>query len=165
MALMILATGPALAEDKPPVTARAEQCLRDNVERVVAVEPDLQSAASFLVNFACAAQVSASSRYEYNKVLVRMMVDQANSMPVFTIPGQPAKPSEKVTATVDPETGDVIVPSTPAGTTASPFSAMLRNIGSPSGGELSSQTVSVSLRSLAGDLVLQARERQLGKAR
>ena len=45
------AAGRVLAQDnRPPwmsVLARAEQCLRDNVERVVAVEPDVQSAASF----------------------------------------------------------------------------------------------------------------------
>ncbi len=37
----------ASAQDRPPVVARAEGCLRANVERVVAVEPNLHSAATF----------------------------------------------------------------------------------------------------------------------
>jgi hypothetical protein len=162
--LTVLSGSPALAQDKPPVVARAEQCLRDNVERVVAVEPDANSAASFLVNFACAPQVAAASRYEVNKTLVKMMVGEANAMPVFTIPGQPPAPREMLTATVDPETGDVVVPPAPAGAAANPFSAMLRNMGTSRTEELGVQTVSPPLRKLAGDLVLEARERQLGRA-
>ena len=161
----VMSALPALAQDKPPVLARAEQCLRDNVERVVAVEPDVQSAASFLVTFACAPQASAASRYEINKVLAKTIVDEANAMPVFTLPGQPATPREKVTATVDPETGDIIVPPAAAGTTANPLAAVLRNVGSSSASQLSSQATSPALRKLAGDLVLQARERQMAKPR
>jgi hypothetical protein len=163
--LTVLSGSPALAQDEPPVVARAEQCLRDNVERVVAVEPDVQSAASFLVNFACARQVSAASRYEVNKTLVKMMVAQANALPVFTVPGQPPTPRETVTATVDPETGDVVVPTATVGAAANPFSTMLRTMGSTSANELGVQAISPPLRNLAGDLVLQARERQLGRAR
>jgi hypothetical protein len=163
--LTVLSGSSALAQDKPPVVARAEQCLRDNVERVVAVEPDVQSAASFLVDFVCAPQVSAASRYEVNKTLVRLMVDQANALPVFTIPGQPPAPRVTLTATVDPETGDVVVPPAPAGAAANPFSTMLRNMGSSSLGQAGVQAVSPPLRHLAGDLVLAAREQQLGKAR
>jgi len=165
IAFALMAAGPALAQDRPPVVARAEQCLRDNVDRVVAIEPDVNSAANFLVTFACASQVSAASRYEINLVLAKTMVDEANAMPVFTPPGQPATPRETFTATVDPETGDIIMPPVAAGTTASPFATVLRNMGSSSLSGAGLQAASAPLRNLAGDLVLQARERQLSKAR
>jgi hypothetical protein len=161
----VMSAWPALAQDKPPVIARAEQCLRDNAERVVAVEPDVQSAASFLVSFVCAPEVSAASRYEVNKTLVKMMVAEANALPVFTPPGQPATPRETLTATIDPETGDVVVPPALSGAAVNPFSTLLRNMGSSSTNQLGVQSISPSLRTLAGDLVLQSRERQLGKAR
>jgi hypothetical protein len=163
--IAVLSGWPALAQDKPPIVARAEQCLRDNVDRVVAIEPDVNAAANFLVTFACASQTSAASRYEINLVLAKTMVDEANSMPVFTPPGQSAAPRETFTATVDPDTGDIIMPPVPAGTTFNPFAAVLRNMGTSSLSGAGVPTVSAPLRSLAGDLVLKARERQLGKAR
>jgi hypothetical protein len=161
----VLSAWPAVAQDKPPVVARAEQCLREKVDRVVAVEPDVNAAANFLVTFACAPQVSAATRYEFNLVIAKAWVGMANNMPQISVPGQPAKPPETITATVDPETGEIVIPPPPTGTTANPMSAMLRNIGpSASMSDFSGvQIISTPLRKLAGDLVLQARERQLAK--
>jgi hypothetical protein len=166
--LALLTAGPALAQDKPPIVARAEQCLRDNVDRVVAAEPDIQSAASFLVNFACAPQVSAEARYEMNLLVVKTMVGTANNMPIFRAPpGVGVKPPTPLAATVDPDSGDIIVSPPPPGEAPNPVASTLANIGakSTSGADFGmQQTAPASLRKLAADLVLHARERQLGKA-
>jgi hypothetical protein len=167
--LTLLTASPALAQDKPPIVARAEQCLRDNVDRVVAAEPDIQSAASFLVTFACAPQVSAEARYEMNLLVVNTMVGEANNMPVFKAPGlklNPLPPPTPLVASVDPDTGDIIVSPPPAGEAPNPVASTLANIGAKSSGPAfgMQQTAPASLRKLAGDLVLQSRERRLGKA-
>jgi hypothetical protein len=163
-ALLLAAASPALAEDKPPIVARAEKCLADNVDRVVAVEPDIQSAASFLVNFACANEVAGVARYERNKLSVQMMNGMFKAMPQFMWQAKPddpkaAAPPQFPEATVDPDTGEIVIPPSPPGAQANPFAAMMPQVASASMSQMGADSPPPALRKLAGELVLAARQR------
>jgi hypothetical protein len=155
----LLAGGATAAEVQPPIVARAEACLRANVERVVAVEPDLQSAAKFLVDFACAIETSAAARYERN-------VSWLVSMRAFSkgIPKSFANSSMsfEVDASVDPETGEFVIPEPKSGAQPSAIASMLPQM-SMSSGVMFPDVTPVALRRLAGELVLAVREREKRK--
>jgi hypothetical protein len=166
LALAAAAAAPARAQTKPPIVARAEQCLRQNVDRVVASDRDLQSAASFLVNYACAGEVSSAARYQRNSAYVQMFStifklagqSTAATAAANAAIGKPAAPMPDFKASVDPETGDIVVPPSAPGTPPNPIAGvlpMMENIF----GQVSPETVPVGLRKLAGDLVLAAHDR------
>jgi hypothetical protein len=160
--IALIAT-PALAQEKPPIVARAELCLRSNVDRVVAAEPNVDSAANFLLTYICAGEVSDAARYELNIIVVKQFGAMGATFPqsrVGTSPVVAAAPS----ASVDPETGDIVVPPQKSGQGPDIFTPMLRQMGS-STGQFTQMMMPVSLRKLAGSLVLEARERQLAKPR
>ncbi len=155
--------GAASAQGRPGVYLKAEQCLRSNVDRVVAAEPNLQSAADFLINYACVEQVARVTKYELNQAIVRMFSNTAFSG--FTGPIAPGKPPPpKFEAKVDPETGDVILPPEKPGEPPNVMASMFRAQAGTMAMQ-STQMVSADLRKLAGELVLAARERQLSKPR
>jgi hypothetical protein len=166
----------ASAQDKPPLVVRAEKCLADNVDRVVTAEPDVQSAASFLVSFACPAEVERVATYERNLAAVRSFAAMTKAMRPVTAQdkstgvakGSASGPMDAlfpdVDATVDPETGEIVVPPQKPGEPANMFSAMLPQVSS-SASQLMPPAPPASLRKLAGELVLAARERQLAKRR
>jgi hypothetical protein len=161
--LVLLAAAPVSAQVKPPILARAEACLRSKVDRVVAIEPDADSAANFLLDYACAGEVSDAARYELNLVMVKQFAAMGSSFPQVT-PGAKAQPVAAPSATVDPETGDIVVPP-PTGDAKPDFlTPMLKQMGS-SMTQFAQIKAPVSLRKLAGELVLEARERQGAKAR
>ena len=156
---------PATAQDKPPIIGRAEDCLKSNVDRVVAVDPDLESAANFLLNYSCAGEVSDASRYELNLILVKQFgamdaMSRSFGRPVPKGEAQPPQPltiSSAATATVDPNTGEIILPPQKEGSPPDFFAPMLRQTGNATG-QFTQLTTPVLLRKLAGALVLEARE-------
>jgi hypothetical protein len=154
----------ASAQDKPPIILRAEECLVKKVDRIVAIEPDVQSAANFLLTFACAPEVSGAARYERNKIYVKFIGGMVKAMPQLpTAVGKPPAPPAEFTASVDPETGEIVLPPSQGGSSniaGNMFAAMLPQMGSSAAGQITPEVVPVSLRKLAGDLVLAARERR-----
>ena len=61
------AATPALAQDpRPPAYTNAEACLRDNAAAAVRASNGAADAAEFLLEYVCAASVSAASAYERN---------------------------------------------------------------------------------------------------
>jgi hypothetical protein len=157
-ALAALTCQPALAQDTAPIVARAEQCLRQNVDRVVAAEPDIQSAASFLLDYACANEVLGAARYEKNLLTVARFGSMFKNVaiPPAAKSGHRTPPPPSLTATVDPETGDIVAAQPSADTTIT-FEVLAANATEP-------EPAPVHLRKLAGDLVLAAREQQLAKS-
>jgi len=158
---VVLVAAPAFAQEKPPIVARAEACLRSNVDRVVAADPDIDSAANFLLTYACAGEVSDAGRYELNVILAKQFSAMGSSFP--EAPG--AKPQLAVmppVVSVDPETGDIIIPPPTNGAKPAIFTPMLKQMGSATE-QFTQIAMPVSLRKLAGQLVLEARERQLAK--
>jgi len=151
----------AFSQDKPPVFVRAEQCLRENVDRVVAADPGLTSATSFLLNYRCAAEVEAVARYQRNLNLAQLY----NSMTALQPPGarkasaSASKPSESV----DPETGEMVVHPAPSGARRDQASVEISQLGSDPVGQLTPEVGPVALRRFAGDLVLETRERRIAK--
>lgn len=137
--------------------------MRQNAERVVAADPSMESAASFLVNFACAGEVAAAVRFERNTVFVKMFSSMAKTVPPASAAAasaaKPATPPFTVDAKVDPETGDLTLPPPVAGAPANPFSSFLPQF-SAMMSSFAPDQVPVNLRKLAGDLVLEAREKR-----
>ena len=159
-ALIAAAWTSARAQDKPPVIARAEQCLKDNVDRIVAADPSLASAADFLVNYRCAPEIAAAARYQRNLALAKVY----NSMVRLKPPnGANSATTPSVSPeSVDPETGEIIVHRPPPAAIHGSASLDIYQI-EPATEGLMSSLVPVTLRKLAGDLVLEARERRLAK--
>jgi len=155
----------------PPIVARAEQYLARNVDRVVAADPSLESAADFLMNYACAAEVSGAAKYERNIQALRMIDGIFRDIGRATArapgqpgaPGQPAMPALTIDARVDRETGELVFPDPKPGATPNPFAMMAPTMSAMT--DLWPETKPVDLRKLTGDLVLAARERWLSKAR
>ena len=167
-ASLSLAGAPAQAQAPPkaPIVVRAEQCLRQNVDHVVAAERDLQSAASFLVTYACAAEVSAASRYQRNTAYVQMFgsmfkgMAQASSQ--ASTPAKTPAPGIDFKASVDPETGEIVLPPAAPGAPPNGLASVLPMMGNLFG-QVAPDVVPVDLRRLAGELVLAARERPAAK--
>src|SRR5258708_5848953 len=65
----------------PPVRQHAEKGLADNVERVAAADPGLQSVADFLVTFVCAGEITAVARYQRNLAYVAILGAAMKSAP------------------------------------------------------------------------------------
>jgi hypothetical protein len=165
LATLSLAAAPVQAQTRPPIMVRAEQCLRQNVDHVVAAERDLQAAASFLVTYACAAEVSGASRYQRNSAYLQMFSTMFKAIPQgAAVAGKPPPPNMEIKASVDPESGEIVVPPSPPGSPPNPMSLalpMMTNIF----GQVAPEAVPVDLRKLAGELVMTARERQPGSRR
>lgn len=169
-----VAAAPACAQTHPPIVARAEQCLRQNVERVVAADHDMASAANFLVTYACAGEVEGARRYERNSAYVQMFsamfkgLSQAQVTQSQVISAQgtqapatkgplpkPPAPLPEFKATVDPETGQIVLPPAAPGAPANPLVGMFPMMESLFG-QVAPDNVPVALRKLAGELVLAA---------
>jgi hypothetical protein len=168
-------TGAAAA--KPPVVARAEQCLRSKVDRVVADEPDIAAAASFLVSYACADEVAGATRFLRNTAYVQLFSTAFKAGAAAAAASKPAVQGQSqsqgagstaaaaaMTASalmsqlkVDPETGDVT-----AGAQSTQINAALGQFSNIMG-QFLPDNVPVPLRELAGALVLEARERHRAK--
>jgi hypothetical protein len=170
LALTLIAVGllvpqPCAAQERPPVVRRAEDCLRRNVDRIVAVETNLASAANFLVNFTCASEVAGASKYYRNVAWLEGVTSMMKAMPAppAAAPGAPRTAfdamSSEIKAVVDPESGDFILPVRKAGEPQNPFEAMLPQL-STTNAQIMPDTPPPELRKLAGDLVLAARERR-----
>lgn len=165
VATLGLAGAPVQAQTRAPIMVRAEQCLRQNADHVVAAERDLQSAATFLVSYACAAEVAGASRYQRNSAYVQMFSTMFKTIPqTSAIAGKPPAPNVEFKASVDPETGEMVVPPSPPGSPPNPMSSVLPMMSSIFG-QVAPESVPVDLRKLAGELVMAARERQAGKGR
>ena len=132
---------------------------------MVAVERDLQAAASFLVTYACAAEVAGASRYQRNSAYLQMFSTMFKTIPqTSAVAGKPPAPNVEFKASVDPETGEIVVPPSPPGSPPNPMSSVLPMMSSIVG-QVAPESVPVDLRRLAGELVMAARERQAGKGR
>jgi len=162
--LFAMLASAASAQERPSIYLKAEECLRSNVDRVVTDEPNMQSAADFLITYVCADQVYRVTKYELNQTYVRMFSSMATAIPqVSPGPGKPPPISLKFDAKVDPETGDIIVPPEKPGDPPNPMANLLRMQMGTAVLQFS-QVMPVELRKLAGELVLATRERQLAKA-
>ncbi|THD61051.1 hypothetical protein [Phenylobacterium sp.] len=169
-------TPPGAPAAKPPVIARAEACLRQKVDRVVADEPDIAAAANFLVSYACADEVAGATRFLRNTAYVELFsaafkagaAAAAAAKPPAQSQGQTTGGANPAAAAamagalmsqlkVDPETGDVT-----AGPQATQINAALGQFSNIMG-QFLPDNVPVPLRKLAGDLVLEARERHRAK--
>lgn len=159
--LALVPTAGGAAPASPPIVARAEQCLVDRVDRVVAVEADIYAAAKFLVEFACAAEVAGATRYERNVGYVEAAA--AMSKAAKTRSGEMTKGAPSTmfdfSARVDPTTGDIISePVSDGGET--PFLQTTLPSVSKQSEIMVPWAVPPSLRILAGRLVLDAREKR-----
>jgi hypothetical protein len=141
------------------------------VDRVVAADPDLPSAANFLVGFVCAKEVADAAHLERNRVLVSQfnaMMKGMGSAPASTYPaglpgGQPPAQSgwRNYELSVDPDTGNVVFPAQLQSENENPgtWGAMiLKQVGDAHLDD-DLNPVPPDLRALAGELVLAARER------
>ena len=167
---------------KPPIIARAEQCLRQKVDVVVANTADIAGAANFLVGFACADEVAGATRYLRNTAYVQLFgtVFKAAAATGAGTAGKPPAQGQGQAAQspggaaaaamtagaflsqlkVDPNTGEINMASKDAASSEvnaaiSQFSSIVS--------QFAPDTVPVPLRKLAGDLVLEARERRRAK--
>jgi hypothetical protein len=152
----------AAAEERPAVALKAEACLRQNVDRVVAADPNMASAADFLVNYACADEVATLVRYQRNLAYVAIFSVVGRSNPPAPASGDAPKPPPPPPidpkALVDPVTGDLKLPPSPPGSPSNGVATLL-----PMLNGLTGQLIAVSappeLRRLAGELVLAAHAR------
>ncbi len=178
-----LTAQPAQAQTptRAAIVMRAEQCLRQNVDRVVAAEHDMQSAASFLVNFVCAGEVAGAARYQRNTAYVQMLatmfktLGQASAAPGSAASGSAASGSASAAAPkpptpnpmasldfkgmVDPETGEIVPSPSAPGAPPNPLANLLPMV-SNIFGQATPETVPVDLRRLAGELVMAAHAKQ-----
>ena len=136
VAMALLAASTASAET-PTETVKAEACLRANVARVVAMDQDIESAAGFLVNYICGAEVEAASRFQRNTELVAVLERG--------VPGAASKVS------VDPVDGRLRAPAEPGKSPTDGLGAVnvLQAGFTPS--------PSPQLKSLAAELIMKAR--------
>lgn len=144
--------------------ARADHCLREKVDGVTAIEPDIAAAATFLVNYACAEEVAGATRYLHSQAYVRIFNLVGKTASAATKPGTP--PPAGVTPamlvekmSVDPETGDIVIPPGSAGPATDTLKDLVTQLGSIMS-EFMPETTPPALRKLAGDLVLKARDRR-----
>lgn len=137
-ALVALLAGTPAQAETPGAMLRAEACLRLNVAKVAGLDGSLQSAADFLVNYLCAEEVEAASRFQRNSDLIAVL--SASS------PGAGAK------LAVDTQTGRLKAPIEPGKSPTDGIGAInvLQAGFAP--------TVSPSLKALAGRLILEARK-------
>lgn len=137
----------AAAQPVPAAPARAEACLRDNAARVARADPGVESAAAFLVNYVCAAEVEAASRYERNAELLRIVAAAGGGQPV---PFQ-----------LDPLTGRLIpVPPAPGAKPGKDDDGPLDGLGAVNALQTGfSVSVSPALKKLAAELILAERSR------
>jgi len=179
MAAVLAVGGAAQAQSradpaKAPVMVRAEQCLRQKVDRVVADEPDVAAAANFLVGYACAEDVAAATRYLRNETFVQLFSEVAKLAAASSAAkpqgpsGQAPNPAASAAAAattasamaalvkIDPETGEMHV-SLP-GAQAAQVNGMLSQTSSVLS-QFMPDNIPVPIRKLAGELVLDARER------
>ena len=164
VAVLLFCAGAASAQTEPPVLVRAEDCLRAHVDRVVADDSDLQSAATFLVTYACATEVSKAQTYESNLLIASQLNAMVKSMTFSTQQAgapsgagpAPPPPPPDFTATVDPETGDLVISPAPPGTLMALMPLAMRQAAS----QMTGGAAPVSLRELAGELVVDAYERR-----
>jgi hypothetical protein len=166
LAVLALAAVPAAsahAQARPPIVLRAEQCLRHNVDKVVANERDLASAASFLVNYACAGEVAGAARYQRNSAYVQMFGTIFKMAAQGTPAAKAASPLADFKASVDPETGDIVVPPSAPGAPPNPITTLMPMMESIVG-QVTPESVPVALRKLTGELVLAAHERAIAAA-
>ncbi|MBS0362540.1 MAG: hypothetical protein JSR98_14280 [Proteobacteria bacterium] len=182
-AVALVAGGAAQAQaqgEKPAIVARAEQCLRQKVDRVVADEPDIAAAANFLVGYACPEEVAGATRYLRNQTYVQLFsaiakvaAASASKPPAAAqtqgqTPAPPAGPGAGAAAAaatagamlsllkVDPETGEMRMMA------PGPQAAQVNSILGQSSaliGQFMPDNIPVPLRKLAGDLVIEAHER------
>jgi len=160
----------AAAEERPAVALKAEQCLRQNVDRVVADDPSLASAAEFLLNYACAGEVAALVRYQRNLAYVGIFNTLGRSSTPPPAPGGDAKPAPPPPPPIDPktlvnpETGDPNLPPPKPGAPANPMASLLPMMNGLFG-QLTPISVPPELRRLAGELVLAAHEKRRAERR
>lgn len=156
-----LGAASAIAAEPVPAIARAEACLRANVDRVVGMEADLLSAGSFLVSYICAEETARAAKYERNTawlISMRGFVKASNQMSPNLSFGS------DIDATVDPATGEFVIPPPKPGAPPNMMTSMLASMSSTSA-IMMPDAPSSSLRKLAGDLVLAARERRVAAGR
>jgi hypothetical protein len=169
------------AAAKPPIIARAETCLRSKVDQVVADTADIAGAANFLVGFACADEMAGATRYLRNTAYVQLFgtvfkaaaATGAGAASKSATPGQSQPTGTAAGAAaaamtagaflsqlkVDPNTGEISAGKDAASGEVNSAIAQFSSIVS----QFAPDTVPVSLRKLAGDLVLEARERHRAK--
>ena len=159
-AVVSTACGLASAQVSTPIVERAEQCLVDNVKRVVAIESDINAAASFLVDYACATEVAGAARYERNLGYVEAA--EAMSKAAKARSAEMTKGATSAmfdfSAQVDPTTGDIVSPPA-SGAGEQPFLQSTLPSVSKQSENMVPWAVPSSLRMLAGRLVLEAREK------
>lgn len=160
---------PLTVQPDSPIFVRAQDCLRRNVSRVVRVESDIDAAANFLVNYACAGEIAQAARYEANVSMVNAFLPMLNSTSAAfgkapTTPSTDASNTPRrfspINATVDAQTGDIVVADAPPGTTPNFFGDFLSRTASASATSAIASHVPVFLRRLAGELVLTAVEQK-----
>lgn len=158
-AIASTAGGAASAQTSAPIVARAEQCLVDNVKRVVAIETDISAAANFLVEYACAAEVAGAARYERNLGYVEAAEAMSKAVKARSAEMTKGAPSTMFDfrARVDPTTGDIVSPPV-SGAGEQPFLQSTLPSVSKQSENMVPWAVPSSLRMLAGRLVLEARE-------
>lgn len=137
----------AAAQPAPAAIARAEACLRANAERVARADPGLESAAGFLVNYVCAEEVEAASRWERNGELLRIVTAANDGKPV---PFQ-----------LDPLSGRLApVPPAPGAKPGKDDDGPLDGLGAVNALQSGfSVSVSPALKKLAAELILASRVR------
>jgi hypothetical protein len=159
---------PAAAQERPPVALKAEQCLRQNVDRVAAADPSLASAADFLVNYACAGEIAALTRYQRNMAYVAIFGAMAKATPppaagaASAANAKPPPPPPDLKAMVNPETGDLNLPPPQPGAPANPMASLLPVLNGLFG-QLTAINAPPELRRLAGELVLAAHEKRAAR--
>lgn len=159
-AVVSTAGGAANAQTSAPIVARAEQCLVDNVKRVVAIESDINAAASFLVDYACAMEMAGAARYERNLGYVNAAeaMSKAAKARSAEMTKSAASTMFDFSARVDPTTGDIVSPPA-SGAGEQPFLQSTLPSVSKQNEHMVPWAVPSSLRMLAGRLVLEAREK------
>lgn len=161
-------TPPAPA--KPPVLARAEACLRDNVADAVHVSTGAADAADFLIGYLCARPVSAAANYQRNTATVAamkgMFSDNAGLQAMMAGDEKADADADAAETTadlpdmskwfngvsVDENTGEIVVSGEASNPMISAIRAQSGNLGQFFGDQRPSD-----LRELAGRLVLDAR--------
>jgi hypothetical protein len=124
---------------EPPVLARAEQCLRANVERVVREEPSPKLAADFLLGDVCSDEVDAASLYVRNiSALAHFNPESERGRAGLSVPH------------VDPETGEIISP---------PHVDVSAAVAADAAGRGGAFQIAANLRKYAAELVLNEKTR------
>ncbi|KQW82241.1 hypothetical protein [Brevundimonas sp. Root1279] len=178
LAAGLVAAPQAAVEPRAPALTNAEACLREKADAAVAAATSASDAADFLLTYLCAGPVDRAATWQRNSEMLVSMKGMFDGLKEMGPPYSDDEESDEEAASdeapeeadgavmndffggmenisVDPVTGEFIVPEDASNVMASTLRTQTNAVG-----QLLGDQRPVFLRELAGQLVLQARTRR-----